>query len=398
MSAPFQIEISLNRDVVPAGREAELFLMVKAAPTREVATVVRTHRRRVHMAFVVDSSGSMCGEKLETAKEAILRRYRSDLEDEDMLSLIIFSDFAQVVVAAATKKGGDDVEAKVKSAQCGGLTNLYEGIEKAVGILSETPPGYLRVMVVATDGMPTTGVTDPDRIVGLVKRAREDHSITTFVYGIGSDYDLKLCDEMAKAGGGAVKHASKPQELEGLTQVLTSTIKGAVAPRLALDLRPEAGVELTEAVLLAPRLMPLEPAKRPWDVGMVTSHDVVIATFKLRVGARAEGRQRIAAVTLGAVTKDVEVQSAREAPFIEARPDARLYHVVGVRVANIVEKVKNGLDAADEYRLLDSLLSSPEASDLMVKDPFFARLINSIHRTRVADERTKVDVLTRSLK
>jgi len=398
MSAPFQLEAYLNRDNLPAGSEVEVFLMVRARPTKEAAAAVQTYRRKVHMAFVIDASGSMCGEKLETAKEAIIRRYQRDLDDDDMLSLITFSSNAKIVVDSATKKSAKNVEATIRGAQCEDGTNLYEGIERAVDVLSKTPTGYLRVMVIATDGIPTVGVTDPAKIVGLVQEARQRHNITTFVYGIGDDYDLNLCDDMAKAGGGAMKHASKPDKLEGLTQALATMIKSTVAPKLALDLIPEAGVEIREAALLSPRAMVLDPRGKPWDVGMVAANDIIIATFKLKIGPKPEGQQKIAAVALGAVKKDVEAQFIKEAPFTEAHPEARIYHMAGVRVANIIEKSKKGVNPADEYRLLDSLLGTQEARDLVTRDPYFARLVNVTQGTRVEDAKTRVDRLTTPMK
>jgi len=398
MSAPFQLEAYLNRDNLSAGKEAEVFLMVRARPTKEAAAAVQTYRRKVHMAFVIDASSSMCGEKLETAEEAIIRRYQRDLDDDDMLSLITFSKNAKKVVDSAIKKSAKDVEATIRGVQCEASTNLYEGIERAVDVLSKTPSGYLRVMMIATDGQPNEGVTDPAKIVGLVGEARQRHNITTFVYGIGDNYDLNLCGDMAKAGGGAMKNASKPNELEGLTQVLASMIKSTVAPKLALNLIPEAGVEIREAALLAPRAMVLDPRSKPWDAGMVAANDAIIATFKLKIGPRSEGRQKIAAVALGAVTIDAEAQFVKEAPFAESRPEARIYHMAGVRVANIIEKSKNGVDPADEYGLLDSLLDTQEARDLMTRDPYFARLVKLTQGTKVEDAKTRVDRLTNVMK
>ena len=398
MSAPFQLEAYLNRDNLPAGSEVDVFLMVRASPTKDAAAAVQTYRRKVHMAFVIDASTSMCGEKLETAKEAIMRRYQTDLDDDDMLSLITFSDNAKIVVDSATKKSAKSVEATIRGAQCGGMTNLYEGIERAVDVLSKTPPGYLRVMVIATDGQPTEGEKDPAKIVGLVQEARQRHNVTTFVYGIGDDYDLNLCGDMAKAGGGTMKHASKPDKLEGLTQVLATMIKSTVAPKLSLDLIPEAGVEILEASLLAPRAMVLDPRSKPWDVGMVAANDIILATFKLKIGPKPEGQQKIAAVALGAVTKDVEAQFVKGAPFAEAHPEARIYHMVGVRVANIIEKSKNGVNPIDEYRLLDSLLGTPEARGLITRDPYFAKLVNVTQKTKVEDAKTRVDSLTGVMK
>ena len=398
MSAPFQLEAYFNRDNLPAGSEVEVFLLLRAMPTKQAAAAVQTYRRKVHMAFVIDASGSMCGEKLETAKEAIIRRYQGDLDDDDILSLITFSNNAKIVVDSATKKSAKNVEATIRGVQCEAATNLYEGIERAVDVLSKTPPGYLRVMVIATDGQPNAGVKDPAEIVRLVQEARQRHNVTTFVYGIGDDYDLKLCDDMAKAGGGTMKHASKPNELEGLTQMLATMIKSTVAPKLALDLIPEAGVEIREASLLSPRAMVLDPRSKPWDVGMVTANDIIIATFKLKIGPKPEGQQKIAAVALGTVTKDVEAQFVKEAPFAEAHPEARIYHVVGVRVANIIEKSKNGVNPTDEYRLLDSLLGTQEVLDLMRRDPYFARLVNVTQGTKVDDAKARVDRLTTPMK
>ena len=398
MSAPFQLEIYLNRDNLPAGREVDVFLMVKARPTKEIAAAVQTHRRKVHMAFVIDTSSSMCGVKLETAKEAIIRRYRNDLDDDDILSLVTFSEHAKIVVNSATKKSAKDVEATIRGVQCETSTNLYDGIERAVDVLSKTPSGYLRVMVIATDGVPTEGVTDPAKIVGLVQEARQRHNITTFVYGIGDDYDHKLCDDMAKAGGGSMKHASEPSGLEGLTKVLASMIKSTVAPKLMLDLIPEADVAILEAAMLAPRAMALDPRSKPWDVGMVAANDIILATFKLKIGPRPEGRQKIATVALGAMTEDVEAQFAKEAPFAEAHPEARIYHMAGIRVANIIEKSKNGVNPADDYRLLDSLLGTPEARNLLTRDPYFARLVNVTQKTKVEDAKARVDRLTDAMK
>jgi len=129
-------------------------------------------------------------------------------------------------------------------------------------------------------------------------------------------------------------------------------------------------------------------------VGMVTANDIILATFKLKIGPKPEGQQKIAAVALGAVTKDVEAQFVKEAPFAEAHPEARIYHMAGVRVANIVEKSKKGENPAGEYRLLNSLLSTPEASELVRRDPYFAKLVNVVQGTKVVDDKTRVDRLT----
>jgi hypothetical protein len=68
--------------------------------------------------------------------------------------------------------------------------------------------------------------------------------------------------------------------------------------------------------------------------------------------------------------------------------------MAGVRVANIIEKSKKGENPAGEYGSLNSLLSTPEASELVRRDPYFARLVNVVQGTKVVDDKTRVDRLT----
>jgi Mg-chelatase subunit ChlD len=392
------LEVKLNRDVLTTERDSIVFARVVVKPTKEAEELVRAHPRKVHLAIVVDASGSMCGEKLATAKEAALRRYRKDLADEDYISLITFENEAHVIVDMASKKSRGDIEALVKAIQCGELTNLYEGIEKGIKVLRKTPEGFLRRMVVITDGAPTTGVTDPQKIVELVKEARS-YNIEVSVYGIGSDYVMDLCKAISEAGGGYLRHANEPSQLEQLSRTTVDKAKTTIVDKVELKVDLVDKVELTGAVQIAPRhaLISLSPGQKnySWDLGSLSLAENVIVAMRLNIKSGfPEGKQKIGEVSIGMIKHDIYVNFAREAPFAED-PDARLYYILGDIMGRIANKTITGGDLNEEYRMLNAFASTQEVRDLQMRDLLFAgilaKVLASLSQTKVEQGVTQPD-------
>jgi Mg-chelatase subunit ChlD len=394
MVSPLQVEIYQNRQTLTVGQEGDVYILAKIVPSKELREFVSQNPRKVHMAFVLDVSGSMCGEKIEAAKEAILRRFRNDLQDDDVLSLVVFSTSAVVVINSAMKKyAAAEVESVIRSISCGGSTSLYQALTMAIDVLSKTSPGYTRVMIVATDGRPTD-VADPNQVLELIKLAREKHNIITFVYGIGDDYDPALCEEMARIGGGRMRHVKGAKEIEGLTQAIVSVIKNIVIEKPILKVETEVVTTVEEAFLIYPTLRALDPRAAAWDVGAVSARDIVMASFRVTTYSRDVGRRKIATVSFGTVTKPVEVEFVTANSTDEQSPEARLYHEVARVAAKILEKTKQDLNADAEFAELNKLLAEPVARSLMARDIYFAALAQRVSGTQNLDGKTRIDRLS----
>lgn len=369
--------------------------MVKLRPTKEAENVVKAHPRRIHVVFVLDVSGSMCGEKLETAKEALLRRYRKDLSDDDLFSIVTFSSSVKIVVDKAQKRTHGDIENMVRSIKCESATDLYSGINMGWDLLKKTPSGYLKRMVVITDGVPTVGITDKDKIVDLVKRIRDD-GVSVDVYGIGDDYDYSLCDSMAKAGGGWMRHVTKPDELEKVSKTAVDRSKGTVVDKLIMEVDLVKGASLEAARLLSPQFVDLDVSKRPyvWDLGTLSIGDVYIITAKMRIDSGfPEGRQKLGEVRVGTIRQEIYVDFVKgTAPFRED-PAPRLFFAMSERIAKIVESLKMGIDNKEEAELLRKILDSPEAKS--VNDPYFVALAQRYLATTKVEAGTKIDQYTK---
>jgi Mg-chelatase subunit ChlD len=394
MASPLQVEIYQNRYALTAGQEGDVYILAKIVPSKELREFVSQNPRKVHMAFLLDVSSSMCGEKIEAAKEAILRRFRNDLQDDDILSLVVFATSAVVVINSATKKyAAAEVESVIRSISCGGSTSLYQALIMAIDVLSKTPPGYTRVMIVATDGRPTD-VADPNQVLELIKLTREKHNIITFIYGIGDDYDPALCEEMAKIGGGRMRHVKGAKEIEGLTQAIVSAIKNIVIEKPTLKIDAEVGTKVEEAFLIYPTLRALDPSATAWDVGAVSARDIIMASFRVTTYSRDVGRRKIATVSFGTVTKPVEVEFVTANSTDEQSPEARLYHEVARVAVKILEKTKQELSAEEEFAELNSLLAEPTARGLMARDIYFAALVQRVLGTQNLDGKTRIDRLS----
>lgn len=157
-------------------------------------------RAPVEMVFVVDCSGSMKGEPLDKAKDAIKRAIKK-LRDDDTFQVIRFSNTASALgyyPVPATRENIRRGLSYVDSLNSGGGTMMIEGIKAAL----DYPHDARRIRLVSfmTDGY----IGNESDILAAIKprlgRAR------IFSFGIGSSVNRYLLDRMAKIGSGAVAY------------------------------------------------------------------------------------------------------------------------------------------------------------------------------------------------
>jgi Ca-activated chloride channel family protein len=183
------------------------------------------------VAVVVDVSGSMSGGKMEQARQA-LHRLLGTLNPRDRFRLIAFSnrveafrrEWAGATRAAVTEAGG-----WIDGLNASGGTNIAGALDEAL----RTPggEGQLHLVIVITDGLPTVGETDPDRIAARVEGARGEARI--FAFGVGYDLHTHLLERMAAAGRGTVDYVEPGRDVEEAVGSLASRISHPVL----MDLR-----------------------------------------------------------------------------------------------------------------------------------------------------------------
>jgi len=196
-----------------AGCWRHVYFHVRAKP---VAAPEGRARKPVGLALVVDRSGSMAGNKIETAKQAVVA-VLDRLDERDRVGVVIYDNVIDVLHPAAP--ASPEVKAAIREAlaevDARGSTALHQGWLTGCQAIATDSVDTERVTrcFLLTDGLANVGETDPERIAVDAARVRERALITTSTFGIGSDYDEGLLGPMAVAGGGQFHHLRTTEDI-----------------------------------------------------------------------------------------------------------------------------------------------------------------------------------------
>ncbi len=163
--------------------------------------------------FVLDTSGSMRGEKMEQARSAI-DYCLEHINRGDRFNVITFgtavSSFRDELVAGAPANVTAAREF-VENAIANGQTNISGALEKALA--GKADPARPRIMMFLTDGAPTVGERIPEKIVEQVKKANTNGT-KVFVMGVGNDVNAHLLDRLAEVTDGSSEYVAPREELD----------------------------------------------------------------------------------------------------------------------------------------------------------------------------------------
>lgn len=233
-----QLNTKMDIDLIALETEDEvtvlLELLAPELPTKEP-------RPDATVQVVLDRSGSMGGERLHAAIDALLALV-DRLAPSDRFGLVTFDDKVEVVVPAAPLRHKAAVKQAIRGIYPGGMTNLSAGLMRGLQEARRVAGPAGATVLLISDGHANEGIVDPDKLSGVAASARAA-GVTTATIGIGLDYDERLLATIA--GGGQGGHAfavdgdaagaAVAGEVEGL---LSKTVQAA-----SLIVRPEASVD-----------------------------------------------------------------------------------------------------------------------------------------------------------
>lgn len=164
--------------------------------------------------FILDTSGSMIGDKIEQAKRA-LRYCIQSLGEKDRFAVVDFSTEARKMeptLVAANAQNKKNALQYIHNLEARGGTNLEEALTYAFGYQSnEKKRPFLLCLI--TDGEPTIGKTEPKEILAEVKKWNQAKA-RIFVVGIGHDLNAKLLDKLAEEHKGSRTYILEQENLE----------------------------------------------------------------------------------------------------------------------------------------------------------------------------------------
>ena len=175
---------------------------------------------------VLDTSGSMEGEKIVQAREALLY-VLGHLNPEDRFNIVEFStgarEYARELVAPAE---AEEAARWVGQLQATGGTDINLALLTALGMVESERPTMILFL---TDGLPTEGEIEVSRIIDNVSDSAPDN-VRLFSFGVGDDVDAILLDTLSSEHHGRTTYV-RPGEV--LNEAVSSFYSGITAPVLA---------------------------------------------------------------------------------------------------------------------------------------------------------------------
>lgn len=230
---------SLSNSRLLAGGDRDLYAEVRFIADPGAGQQVRAP---LSMAIVLDTSGSMDGEKMEDAKSSVMRLIR-DMRDDDEVSLVRYSDSASIVQPMSrVGRVRDDLISKVRNLSAGGGTAIPLGLSQGMSTLEDAGKGRVRRVVLVSDGL------DSSR-AAAERLARESFGkgVTVSSLGIGLDFDESYMSGLSAVGHGNFGFVKNAGSLSAflqreLSETASTTIQGA-----KVRVKLPAGVRATRA-------------------------------------------------------------------------------------------------------------------------------------------------------
>jgi Ca-activated chloride channel homolog len=233
------------------GRE-DGFVMVTVAPPDHSRNAAVTPR---DITLVLDVSGSMAGAKMNQARAAG-RQLLETLEPQDRFRLIDFSTDVHTFrddYVRATPENLQAARRYLDGLEAAGSTNIEGALVEAMR--GDVEPGRLPLVLFITDGEPTIGERNPERLVDMARPKRDSgrESRRIFAFGLGADVNVTLLEQLALEGRGTSQFVRPDESVEravGLVAsrlvdpVLTDVHVHAEGPVSLTKMQPAAGSDL----------------------------------------------------------------------------------------------------------------------------------------------------------
>ncbi len=174
-----------------------------------VALYPRSQKKLPDMSLLllIDTSGSMFGDKLSLAKVTGAETL-SNMKPDDMVGVLLFSEGFSWLYGF-TRKSGIEIIPNLEPVRAGGGTRLFQALAEGIEKIKDTPMPVKHIVLISD------GVTEPADFEGAIAEAA-DNKITISVMAIGDNYNDELLSGIAAGTGGNFYHVLSAKEIPSL--------------------------------------------------------------------------------------------------------------------------------------------------------------------------------------
>lgn len=351
----FQLRTTTSRSSTMILPEPQVFYtLVEVLPDPSVNEVEYTRESRLNLTLVLDRSNSMSGTRLEKVKIAA-HQIIDKLGPNDVLSVVSFNDFAEVVIPASPVTDKAALKSRASMMLPGGGTEIYKGLQLGVEQNRQfLGPRMVNHIVLLTDGN-TYG--DEEQCMALAREvAREGISISAM--GLGQEWNDRFLDELSATTGGSTVYITSANAVVKFLNERVRSLSNVFAERVQVLIAADPDIRIESAFRLSPNPQPLSARDGILLLGSLQVGRPISLLLQLEVpanqspGIRPVARFVAAADILSNKTQrmqsveDISLTFTTE-PVQEDPPSAILDAIAKLTLYRMQERAQEALDKGD---------------------------------------------------
>ncbi len=327
----------------------------------------KTWRRKpLNLVAVVDKSGSMSGDPLETVK-ASLRHIALQMTPRDRLAIVLYGDRSHVHLAPTPLSRRAAVLASIAQIQSAGSTAMEEGLRVGFDLALRSRAGFagLTRVMLFTDERPNVGRTDKASFMGMAREASHKGVGMTTI-GVSTHFGAEMATAVSSVRGGNLfffPDASKmsarfARDFDPMVTELAHDMKLVVTPRKGFELVGLYGVpgEMVERTKDGSLSMKIETIFLSRDKGGIFfGFAPKVGALPAPAGAIAEAKLQYVDTQKKRVQDSVSfpLTATKLAPLGLTRGALLIDQITTLKQASVLHGQKNQTEAA--YRLVRDL-------------------------------------------
>jgi Ca-activated chloride channel family protein len=184
--------------------------------------------------FVLDTSGSMAGIKMDQAKKAV-RQCLDQVGSQDRFAVINFSTTIgkyRDALVDASREQIENAKKWVAELRTSGGTAIDDALREALALRTDDTNRTFTV-VFLTDGQPTIGEVNPEKILKRFA-AKNTANTRVFTFGVGDDVNATLLDQLSEQSRAESAYVRPAEDIEAKASSLYSKVSHPVLTNLSI--------------------------------------------------------------------------------------------------------------------------------------------------------------------
>jgi Ca-activated chloride channel family protein len=227
---PVNPNVALGYPIVPElGVDPAQPATVLEVPDSDVVAAVQTSwqfvKKQADVLLVIDTSGSMSGDKIEQARTAALA-FLDKMPPQNQVGLVQFDSSVNLLVPPASfESNGQQIRDHINGLVANGDTSLYDATKQSLEILQKfrgPADDRIQAVVILSDGQDTSSTTSIQEVTALITASRQDRNpIIVIPVAYGGDADVNALNNIARASATRVQ-SGDPENIQNVLEIISS--------------------------------------------------------------------------------------------------------------------------------------------------------------------------------